>query len=95
VANLLALVPAASAATVSTVSATVDAAKTTELNPTLLADILKALPDADRKAFAAAVVDAIKNEPVGAATFAQYQAQFTQVAATGVVPVFPPPIAVS
>lgn len=96
-ANLLTLVPAATATTVSTVAATVDVSKTTELSPALLVEILQALPAADRQAFAAAVVAAIKDEPVGAATFAQYQAQFTAIATnpTAPIPVFPQPVPVS
>lgn len=96
-ANLLTLIPAATATTLSTVAATVQVTETTELSPAILVQILTALPAAERAAFAAAVVAAIKNEPVGAAMFAQYQQQFTQIAAnpSAPLPSFPPPVAVS
>jgi len=97
-ANLLTLLPATTAATVSTVSATVDVAKTTELSPDLVVEILSKLSTEEVKAFAAAVVDAIKGEVVGAATFAQYQQQFVDMEKTGIVPpptAFEPPKEVS
>lgn len=95
-ANLLTLLPAATATTVQTVAATVNVTKTVELNENNLRAVLQKLPEADRKAFAEAVIDAIQDKEVGSATFAQYLSEFKQIASNpAVVPVFPPPIVIS
>ncbi len=58
--------------------------------------VLNKLPDADRKAFAMAVVAAIEGKQTGSATFAQYLNEFKAIVITpSVVPVFQPPIIIS
>lgn len=95
-ANLLALLPSAAATTVQTVAAQVNVTKTVELNEQKLMAVLKALPEADRKAFAQAVVSAIEGKATGSATFAQYLKEFKAIVANpAVVPVFNPPVVVS
>jgi len=96
--SLLSLAPVTAAAAAQTVSATVDSAKTTELSPKLLVEILTKLSPEERKTFAAEVVDAIKGKEVGSVTFAQYQKEFEDIAKTGTVPPvasFSPPTKVS
>lgn len=100
-ANLLTLVPAATATTVSTVAATVQVVETTQLSPEIIVKVLNALTPTERQAFAAAVVAALQEEAAdgdsGGSVFSQYQTQFTQIAAnpTAPIPTFPPPVAVS
>lgn len=89
--NLLALVPAGTAATVSTVAATIAEVETLELSPQILVDILNALPVDVRQAFAAAVVEAIEDQATGSAPFAQYQEQLEAVRDNPVLPVPPLP----
>lgn len=96
-ASLLSALPTAVAATTAAAaSATLDV-ETVELNPTILVQILEALPVAERQAFAAAVVAAVESQATGTAPFAQYTEQFTAIvnSPTATIPTFPPPVPVS
>jgi hypothetical protein len=96
-ANLLTLVPTGIATTASITAQTVQVTDTTELSPALLVQVLSAMSSTERQAFSAAVYQAIKDIPVGEATFAQYKEQFQQMAAspTAAIPTFQPPLPVS
>jgi hypothetical protein len=96
--NLITLVPAAATAATTVTATTIQEVETVELSPTILVQILEALPVDERQAFAAAVVAAVQDSAQGSAPFAQYEAQFQVIANTGTVPppsVFTPPVPVS
>lgn len=97
VANLASLVPAMSATVAAAAASAVQDVETTELNETILKDILEALPEFDRQAFAASVVAALQSgQPGAAAPFQQYVTQLVQIVINpNVVPTFPPPVPVS
>lgn len=93
-ANLVSLVPAMSVSVAAAAASVVQVVETTELSPALLTQVLQAMPEAERQAFAAAVVATIQANPTAGGTFTQYVQQFQTIATAPPgtpVPSFPAP----